>query len=307
MHRRSIGLPKNGAVRVAMLAALVLGAILARSTRRGLQLVHPTRSRVTAEEVTRARAEIPGLEDVTLHTADGLALRAWFSPGVRGAVVILVHGLFGNRMSLEPDARVFARHGYGVLLFDSRASGDSQGSVACWGDRDQLDARAAVDYALSRPEIDPSRVGMLGFSVGGSTVALESSQDSRVRAVILYATWTSLDREIRTNHRQFGPLSWGPILLVMRSVGIDPRHVTPLEHIAAISPRPLLMITGTADTDTPVSVMQQLFQRAGEPKDLWIVENAVHGGYRATAPAEYETRVISFLDRAFSGHVARHE
>src|SRR5262245_60012802 len=118
---------RGRALRVLLLVGLVVGAILARGARQGLRLVHPLRKRVTAEEVALARDEIPVLDDVTLHSADGLALRAWFSPGARRAAVIRVHGLLGNRMSLEPDARVLASHGYGVLLFDSRASGDSDG------------------------------------------------------------------------------------------------------------------------------------------------------------------------------------
>jgi alpha-beta hydrolase superfamily lysophospholipase len=283
------------------LVVLVAGLVLARGVRDGLRLVHPTRYRVSATEVARARTELPGLQEVTLHTADGLALQAWFAPGPERSVVIFVHGLWGNRMSLERDAAVFARHGHGVLLFDSRASGDSDGTVATWGDHEQLDARAAVDYVLTRAEVDPRRVVMLGHSVGASTVSLESARDPRVRAVILYATWTGLEREMRTNHHQVGPLTWETILMVMRAVGIDPRHVDPIDHIAEIAPRPLLMITGTADTDTPLPVMREMFAHAREPKDLWIVPGSDHGGYLATAPAEYEQRVIAFMNRALPG------
>jgi fermentation-respiration switch protein FrsA (DUF1100 family) len=58
------------------------------------------------------------------------------------------------------------------------------------------------------------------------------------------------------------------------------------------------MIAGTRDENTPLPVMQRLFAAAGHPKELWVVEGAVHGGYVATAPSEYESRVIGFLDRA---------
>jgi fermentation-respiration switch protein FrsA (DUF1100 family) len=58
------------------------------------------------------------------------------------------------------------------------------------------------------------------------------------------------------------------------------------------------MITGTLDDDTPVPVMQRLFDAAGEPKALWVVPGARHGTYIQVAPAEYEARVVSFLDGA---------
>jgi fermentation-respiration switch protein FrsA (DUF1100 family) len=60
------------------------------------------------------------------------------------------------------------------------------------------------------------------------------------------------------------------------------------------------MITGSVDDNTPVPVMQRLFAAAGDPKDLWIEEGAGHGDYVAVAPAEYEKRVIPFLERAFA-------
>jgi len=281
------------------IALSFVGAIAARYAIRGYRFTHPPRVVVTADESARARAALPGLEDITLHTEDGLSLRGWFSPGNRGAAVILVSGLGSNRAQLESDALVFGRHGYGVLTFDSRACGESDGNLVTWGDRERLDARAAVDYVRSRHDIDPRRIAILGHSVGASTVAMEASSDPRVGAVILYATWTSLEDEMKANMGRWGALSWGPLLLTMRAFGVRPRNVTPIEHVRDIAPRPLLMITGTADDDTPVSIMQRVFAAAGDPKDLWVVDGAGHGEYLATAPVEYERRVIAFLERAF--------
>jgi hypothetical protein len=59
-----------------------------------------------------------------------------------------------------------------------------------------------------------------------------------------------------------------------------------------------LMIAGTADSDTPLPVMREMYAHARAPKSLWIVEGSEHGRYLATAPAEYEKRVIDFMDRA---------
>jgi dipeptidyl aminopeptidase/acylaminoacyl peptidase len=222
-------------------------------------------------------------------------------PGSRRAVVIFVHGLWGNRLALFSEARLLAKHGYGFLLYDSRASGESDGDVATWGDREQLDVHAVVDYVSSRPEVDASRIALLGFSVGGSAAAMAVSHDPRPRALVLYATWSSLDDEMEYKFGRFGPISFAPVMFVMRRAGVVPDNIRPIDHLRAIHPRPLLMITGTLDDDTPVAVMAQLFQAAGEPKELWIVPGAKHGGYLAIAPEEYETRVVSFLDRALFG------
>ena len=150
---------------------------------------------MTADAKASAFAKIPKLEDVTLRTADGMNLRAWFAPGERRAVVIFVHGGGGNRAQLLPEEIVLSQHGYGILAYDSRASGESDGDLVSWGDREQHDLIAAIDYAASRPEVDPGRIAVLGFSIGASTVAMTAARDPRPSAVILYATWTSLTDE----------------------------------------------------------------------------------------------------------------
>jgi dipeptidyl aminopeptidase/acylaminoacyl peptidase len=179
-------------------AALALGLVAAGTGARNYvgadHLVHFPRSRVRAEDTARFAAELPGLEPVTLRTSDGLSLRGWFwkpASGSRG-MVVLVHGGGASRLQLLPEACALARHGFGFLAYDSRASGDSDGDTVTWGDTERRDLSAAVDFLVSRPGVDRARIAVLGLSIGGSTVALEAADDPRPSAVILYATWTSL-------------------------------------------------------------------------------------------------------------------
>ncbi len=287
---------------VAAGLAVGAGAYAVRGYARDASLVRWAPRRVTPAEMQTAAADLPGLAPVVLGTSDGLSLQGWFwqpPAGARG-IVVLVHGGGGNRMQLFPEARALARHGYGLLVYDSRASGDSDGDLISWGDRERHDVAAAVDFVAARPGVDPRRIAVLGFSIGGSTVALETASDPRVSAVILYATWTSLEDEMKTNRATHGWLSWAPALARLRRSGVDVDAVRPIDAIAKISPRPLLMITGDRDDDTPVPVMRRLFEAAGPPKELWIVPGASHGGYYEAAPAEYEARVVSFLERAWA-------
>lgn len=295
---------------VALLAILI-SAITAWYVgwriRLALRFVHPPRHRVAADVARRAFAEIDGLEDVVLRTSDGLSIRGWFSPGRRRAAIILVHGLQGNRASLEPEAALFARHGYGILLFDLRGEGDSDGDLATWGDREQRDVKAALDYVSARPEIDPKRIALLGFSIGGSTVAMVAAREPRVSAVILYATWTSLNHEIRTNYSQWGLISWVPVWLTMRMSGVDFENIRPIDFVADIAPRPLLMVAGGRDDDTPVPIMRKVFDRAQEPKQFWVVPEAGHGGVFEARPSDYESHVVPFLDSSIGADASRDE
>ncbi len=273
-------------------------ALAFHSYRRVPGMIHPARVHVTLEDEAAAKRDLPGLEDVSFRTTDDLSLRAWFVPGSRRAAVIFVHGGGGNRTQLLPEARILASHGYGVLVYDSRASGESDGDLVTGGDHEQRDVTAAIDFVSSRADIDPKRIGLLGFSLGASTVALEAARDLRVRAVVLYATWSSMEDEIKAKANRFGPLSWGPVLFGLRRQGVDVDAVRPIDHVAEIGPRPLLMIAGTDDSDTPVAVMKQVFAAASEPKELWVEPHATHGHCVEAAPEEYEKRVVGFFDRS---------
>jgi dipeptidyl aminopeptidase/acylaminoacyl peptidase len=254
------------------------------------------RHAIPAQVREEALRDVPDLREIAFQTSDGLTLRGWFTPGKRRAAVVLVHGGWGDRTQLLPEARIMVRHGYGFLTYDSRANGESDGDLNTLGDRERRDVVAALDVASAQPEIDPKRIALLGFSIGGSSAALVAAADPRVSAAILAPVWTSLEDETKSKAGRLGPLSWGIQLWVMRSAGVDVDAVRPIDHIHEIAPRPVLFITGTNDQDTPPPVMQRMFDAAGSPKSLWIVEGAEHGTYAKTAPAEYEKRVVAFLD-----------
>lgn len=279
--------------------ALVPVAEAARYVNHGYQRCHPVRSSLTAADQERAVRLLPGLTELTFPVADGSHLHAWYTPPKNGNVMVMVTGLGGNRASLLDEAAVFARHGYGSLLLDERAHGDSDGNVATWGDLESSDVSRAVAEAYAQPGV--TGVGALGFSVGGSAVALAAARDPRIQVVVLYATWTSLREEIlfKDDDRSMAAFFTA---LGYRISGVHVDDVHPETLIARIAPRPLLMVSGGEDSDTPPWVMERLFAAGKSPKELWRVPNAGHGGYFRAAPETYEQRVIGFLDRSFSKH-----
>ena len=102
-------------------------------------------------------------EDVTFTTSDGLELDGWYVPSRNGAAVIA----FPGRSDPQAHARMLARHGYGVLLFDRRGEGDSDGDSNLFGWGGDKDIQAAVEFLKARPDVDPGRIGGIGLSVGG--------------------------------------------------------------------------------------------------------------------------------------------
>jgi dipeptidyl aminopeptidase/acylaminoacyl peptidase len=292
---------RRAAIAVAGTAILVAAAVpVARGATLACKFLRAFKHPIPLEVRAEAFRTLPGLSDVELHTADGLALRGWFWPGTRRAAVILVHGDGGDRTQVWPNALVLARHGYGVLVFDSRAHGESDGDRVTWGDAERLDVTAALDFTQTRPDVDPQRVALLGFSIGGTTTTLVAAADPRVRAAIVSPVWTSLEDEVRSKSGRLGLLVAIPAVLGLRLAGVDVGAVRPIDRVARIAPRPIFFIAGTSDTDTPLPVMQRMFDAAAEPKRLWIVPGAEHGGYLKTAPVEYEARVVAFLDQTLN-------
>ena len=287
--------------RGALLAGLVLfilgeAFIGLRNARQAKLQMDFERVHVTAAMRKEASHALGPLEDVSFTASDGVVLRGWYAPAKRRAAVIFVSGGAANRMQPLPEARALVEHGFGVLLFDSRASGESDGELTTWGELEQRDLVAALDFVSARADVDPNKIGVQGLSIGGTTVALTAAKDPRAHAVLLNATWTSLSDEVGYKFGKFGPFSSWPAKWVFRHAGVDLDAVRPIDHIAEIAPRPLLILTGEVDTDTPVWVMDRLFAAARAPKDMWVVPGAGHGGYAEASPTEYTKRVVAFFE-----------
>jgi pimeloyl-ACP methyl ester carboxylesterase len=261
-------------------------------------MVMPYRSHVAFADEALARRRLTGLQDVSFRTSDGLLLRGWFAPGARGDAVIFVHGLGANRMAFLPEAILLSQQGHGVLVYDSRASGESEGRVATWGDRERLDLRAAIELVMSKPGLTPGKIGLFGCSVGGTTVALESAADRRVGAVLLGPTWPSFREEMQQNNPGPAGLEAFSVLLSVRLAGLHPELLQPIDVVHQIAPRPLFLLSGSEDADTPPAEMARL-QAAAPGSERWVVPGAGHCSYLTASPIEYPSRLLAFFDRAF--------
>jgi pimeloyl-ACP methyl ester carboxylesterase len=256
---------------------------------------------LTVADREALHTRLPRARDVSFITEDGLVIRGSYVPSRNGVAVVVGHGFMSNRMQLAPDVEMLARHGYGCLFFDWRGQGESDGDTVSWGDGEQKDLAAAVEFALQQPDVTGGQVAGLGFSAGASALAVEAARDPRLRAVILEAVWTSLEDEMKDKVHRFYGVSFWPARLGMSVAGVHFDNVRPIDRVAEIHPRPLLMIGGTVDFDTPVTVVKRTYAAAGEPKRLWIADGASHGGYIGVVPVEYERVVTGFLDEAFLG------
>jgi fermentation-respiration switch protein FrsA (DUF1100 family) len=226
----------------------------------------------------------------------------WFFPGKSRATIILLHGFGCRRHEMLDHAQVLNQAGYSVLLFDFHGQGDSDGDAVTLGLREQQDLLAAVDYLKTRDDVDPSNIGVLGISMGASVAIMGAAQSPDIKAVIADSPFESANRAIEEGFTRvigLSPFPFAPITLQMIEwrLGASPDQVVPLDHVAAISPRPLLLIHGLADTEVNPANSEILFATVGEPKELWLVPDIDHTKGMRDRREEYSERIVQFFDR----------
>jgi dienelactone hydrolase len=240
-------------------------------------------------------------EDVSFRTNDGLELEGWYIPSRNGAAVIA----FPGRKGPQRQARMLARHGYGVLLFDRRGEGESEGDPNTFGWRGERDLDAAVDFLEQRADVDPGRIGGIGLSVGGEMMLEAAAESDGLKAVV------SEGAGIRSMHEALAIPETSAKLqaslvhaVVTPGVALFSNSMPPpsLEDLVErIAPRPVFIIYAKPGQGGEAELSQAFYGAAREPKTIWQVPGAGHTGGIEAQPAEYERRVIAFFDEALLG------
>lgn len=236
-------------------------------------------------------------QPVEFASASGATIHGWLVAGQPGqGVVVLMHGIHANRLSLVARAEFISRAGYSVLLFDFQGHGESLGKTITFGFLESRDATAAVNFV--RAKFPGEKIGVLGASLGAAS-ALLAEPPLPVNALVLESSFPTLyqateDRMVM----RFGFL--GKLATPLLTCQLKPRlgfgvdELQPIRHAGKITV-PKLFIAGTADRDTTLPESQALFAAAAGPKQLWLLDGAAHVDMHAFAGAEYERRILEFL------------
>jgi dienelactone hydrolase len=239
-------------------------------------------------------------ENVAFTTHDGLTLRGWYVPSRNRAAMIAAPGR-GDSQRL---ARMLVRHGYGVLLFDRRGEGASDGDPNIFGWEAAGDLRAAVEFLQRRADVDPARIGGIGLSVGGEAMLQAAAESDGLAAVVSDGAGS---RSIREDLERPGQGKWGEIptsVVITAGTWLFSNHAPPpglVDLVPRISPRPVLFIYGEHDQANVVDLTPHYYAVAGQPKSLWRVPGAGHTEGSELRPRAYERRVTAFLDHALLG------
>ncbi len=270
------------AVTVIGVAALVVGVAVAAVWTFQRKLIY-----LPSQSVPSVDAIFPAAEEVTFHTEDGLTLAAWFVPatGTPTDVTVLVfNGNGGNRADRSELARELSDRGYQVLLFDYRGYGGNPGKPS--EDGLVADGRAAVEYLLSRDDVDPRSLVYFGESLGAA-VAIGVADERPPSILILRSPFSSL-AEIASVHYPFLPASlllWDEYPNVETIRGIDV---------------PTLVVAGSGDRTIPSDQSEMVYRAASGPRRFVLIEGADHNDTALSSGSGLIDEVAAFIDEQSS-------
>ena len=249
-------------------------------------------------------ADFPALQpaEIAFRSANGALLHGRFFRGDNGATVLLSHGYGGTQDEMLPVADALGSAGFNVFTYDLRGCGRSGGSVT-FGASETEDLVSAVDYVSSRLDIDGSRIGALGFSMGAATTVMAAARDERIRAVVDDSGWADAHSWLKPRASQiflhpsapFAPLS---LRLVELRTKVRLTELRPVDVIEQIGPRPILIVHGQSDTVVDPADAERNFAAALEPKTLRQFLGARHGDTIALVAPAYAEQVVTFFQRS---------
>lgn len=236
-------------------------------------------------------------EPVSFQSHDGLRLDGWFVPSRNGATVIVYPGKKGT----QDHARMLVRHGYGVLVFDRRGEGSSEGDPNALGWGFDQDLLGALAYLRGRGDVDPHRIGGLGLSVGGESLLHTAAETDDLKAVVSDgAGWRSVrDDLVGLRVKDVPELVFDFVSTAGMAVFSDRLPPPSLKTLAGRIEAPVFLIYathGAAGEDNSPAYYDTL----RGPKQLWKIDTSHTHGLSAQ-PVEYERRVAGFFDRMLRG------
>ena len=251
--------------------------------------------------IPKRRARPSTGEDLTLPSRDGLRLAATFWAGAQDDApgLLILHGFAASRRIIQPNAEWFAASGYAVLTIDLRGHGESERALVGLGWTESLDAHAAFAWLKRRQNGAP--VAVIGISMGGAATLLGPLGPLPADALVLQATFASLNATIRSRIAFVAGVDAAWVLTPMLALqsrlrlNVWPGQMAPIKMLPRLA-CPVFVIGGERDRFTPPDECRDLFEAARGPKRLWIALGLGHKGISDTQCEVYRTKVLRFLD-----------
>jgi uncharacterized protein len=240
-------------------------------------------------------------ENVEFETEDGLTIFGWYAPSRNGAAIVFVHGSGGSRLGPRKQARLLAAKGYGVLLYDARGRGESDGDPQGFDWTWQPDIDAAVDYLKARPDVRDGRVGGVGLSAGAEALIEAAGRRPDLRAVVAEGAGTraygdALDLPGSVVKWLQLPYTW-TMFAAAQALSGESRIRSVGDFVGDGKRGRVLLIAAGHGLGAEEELNPIWARRAGDRVQLWELPEGKHTAAIEEQPREYEGRVVGFFDR----------
>ena len=242
-------------------------------------------------------------EKVDFQAQDGVRLRGWFIPAAvkTDLSLLLCHGWGDNKGDLLKRTD-FLRAEFNLFYFDFRYHGDSEGTrtslcaCECW------DAAAALDCLRQKKPEWTRRLGLFGYSMGSAPGTWLAAENRDIKALVIESPFASFNGVLyqwahNAYHFTYFPFVWTILQVSKLRLGMDAEPQSPIHQIGRIHPRPVFIISGENDDLMLAPTVRKVFEKAQEPKQLWMIPGAGHGKCREVAGADYERRIVEFFEK----------
>lgn len=235
--------------------------------------------------------------EVEFHTSDGVRLSGWYIPSRNGAAVAVLHGSGSTRTEVLPQAVAVASRGYGVLLYDDRGQGRSDGRAMDFGWWGDADLAAAVTWMQRQPDADPARIAAVGISMGGEQAINLAATDPRIRAVVAEGVQARQPADLVPEPGLHGWTAQAVMGISTGTAAVLSAAPVPIplrDAVRRITPRPVLVIAAGEE----ILVVQRVQAAAPSTVQVWTLPRSTHTHGFADQPEEWTSRVGAFLDSA---------
>ena len=231
-------------------------------------------------------------EDVVLIHPKGLRIHGWWLPaeGAARGTVYFLHGNAQNVSTHLMNVHWLPERGYNVFLLDYRGYGLSEGDPDLEGA--QADIQLGLDWLSQSGRLDGTPLVLFGQSLGGSMatgVLARERNDGVVDCVMLeapFASYRDVASDVMARSWLLWPLRW------MVIPTLPARAMDPERHVAALAPRPLLILHSKEDPVVPYAQGRRLYSAAQAPKTF----QPLKGGHtQSVRDPAVRDRLVAFM------------
>ena len=243
-------------------------------------LFHPERKHYELPEQYRLT-----FEDIWIETCDKVRLHSWYLPApAEVATMLFFHGNAGNISGRIYKAQGWVQRGVSVLLVDYRGYGLSEGEIQHEKDL-VLDADAAAEWLMKRPNATPEKLMIYGESLG-TYAAIQLALILRSAALVLEAPFTSFVELAGVHYPEIPGVK-----ILLKKFQFS--NIQDIEKIQ----QPLFILHGTEDPTCPYEMSERLFEKAPEPKSFFSIPNGAHNDLPAIAGDDYWQKPFDFAQK----------